>query len=51
MMNRVEPKHYTLEEMERYVRLIIDGFSNLQPTLAEIMLKQAVEMLRSQSAT
>jgi hypothetical protein len=47
----VEEKSYTLDEMEQYVRLIIDGFSNLQPTLAEAMLKQAVHMLRSQSAT
>jgi hypothetical protein len=50
MMNRVEHKSYTLEEMERYVEQMVNWKLG-PPLLAEKMLKQAVEMLRSQSAT
>jgi hypothetical protein len=47
----MEHKHYTLEEMEQYLHRIIMARGNHPLLLAEIMLLQAIEMLRSQSAT
>jgi hypothetical protein len=46
----VEEKSYTLDEMEDYIARMVNWDLG-PPLLAEKMLKQAVEMLRSQSAT
>jgi hypothetical protein len=47
----VEEQHYTLDEMEQYVQRVCLIRGNHPPLLAELMLMQALEMLRSQSAT
>jgi hypothetical protein len=45
-----QKRHYTLQEMERYIETIIKA-SPYQPLLSELMLMQAVAMVKGQSAT
>jgi hypothetical protein len=47
----VEEKHYTLDEMEQYIERMNLLRGTVPFSCGDEMLQQAVEMLRSQSAT